>query len=558
MRREVAKSEGFRPSINEFILITTAPDDAIIQQVARELEQETRDAGRDLKIAVWGWGRVQQEIVRFPEAIIAFHPDASPFTERLIGQVIGQVIEQGDQTKELLKQLFDEIPSAIVSSVRTQLATVDSSPAEAALNTHMHEEIDNYRDMINTGRPRTAIRLLTALQARLPATSSTRVRSRIIANVAVAHHRLCEFDTAAVLFAEAYELNPDDPTSIANKIVALRIQNKYGDAHSLALEAAKRFPDNSDIAVQRQSLGADENFENVWISLPATVVEKTAIRLCRILFLRDRQDAQWRSVLETAIQADADNRALLTLHAQDLLDRALAVDQSTLGAPASDSPNPAELARAALEFESLWVHSIGAELEPDWAAAHNGALAFSIIGDLKAAARLLDAALTRGTPVEESKRLRLSIFVRNGQHAEAITLSDSLESTPHNTLYRADLRVTSDPAAARQLLASRATYTEKRDIIAAAQIYIHSLLTEDKRGAAVVEANRLETVLPNEPLSAICLYIVHLAQGDPQAGAYLDEAVRRLMSRSLLNIAKRSLLRLMLSCVGLASKHAAG
>ena len=30
------------------------------------------------------------------------------------------------------------------------------------------------------------------------------------------------------------------------------------------------------------------------------------------------------------------------------------------------------------------------------------------------------------------------------------------------------------------------------------------------------------------------------------------------MSRSVLNIAKRSLLRLMLSCVGLASKHAAG
>jgi hypothetical protein len=33
---------------------------------------------------------------------------------------------------------------------------------------------------------------------------------------------------------------------------------------------------------------------------------------------------------------------------------------------------------------------------------------------------------------------------------------------------------------------------------------------------------------------------------------------QRVMSRCLLNIAKRSLLRLMLSCVGLASKHAAG
>jgi hypothetical protein len=37
-----------------------------------------------------------------------------------------------------------------------------------------------------------------------------------------------------------------------------------------------------------------------------------------------------------------------------------------------------------------------------------------------------------------------------------------------------------------------------------------------------------------------------------------DANAAKLMSRSLLNIAKRSLLRLMLSCVGLASKHAAG
>ena len=41
-------------------------------------------------------------------------------------------------------------------------------------------------------------------------------------------------------------------------------------------------------------------------------------------------------------------------------------------------------------------------------------------------------------------------------------------------------------------------------------------------------------------------------------GARLDPLLNLLMSRSLLNIAKRSLLRLMLSCVGLASKHAAG
>jgi hypothetical protein len=47
------------------------------------------------------------------------------------------------------------------------------------------------------------------------------------------------------------------------------------------------------------------------------------------------------------------------------------------------------------------------------------------------------------------------------------------------------------------------------------------------------------------------------ARPSREAG-YVGEDVENVMSRCLLNIAKRSLLRLMLSCVGLASKHVAG
>ena len=49
--------------------------------------------------------------------------------------------------------------------------------------------------------------------------------------------------------------------------------------------------------------------------------------------------------------------------------------------------------------------------------------------------------------------------------------------------------------------------------------------------------------------SALRLFVLNHYQARP---------VSKPMSRSLLNIAKRSLLRLMLSGVGLASKHAAG
>jgi hypothetical protein len=78
------------------------------------------------------------------------------------------------------------------------------------------------------------------------------------------------------------------------------------------------------------------------------------------------------------------------------------------------------------------------------------------------------------------------------------------------------------------LLASRATFTDRRDVVAAAQIYIDSLLNEGKYEAAVSEANRLETVLPDDPHSALSLYLVHSLQGDSRSGAYLDEAIKRL------------------------------
>ena len=96
--------------------------------------------------------------------------------------------------------------------------------------------------------------------------------------------------------------------------------------------------------------------------------------------------------------------------------------------------------------------SASSELEPDWASAHNGALAFSIVGRLEPAARLLDAALAKGTPVEESKRLRLSIFVRSEKVTEALELADTLQPTPRNAIYRADLIVKTDPVSAESAI----------------------------------------------------------------------------------------------------------
>jgi tetratricopeptide (TPR) repeat protein len=529
LRREVTKTEKFQPSIKEFILITTSPDDANIQQSARLLEQEVQAKGRDLKIAVWGWGRLQQEIVRFPAAIKAFHPDASPFTDLIVEkneQIYELVKRQTDDSRRSEERILAVLDARLSQS---QIPTVDAGPVEASLDKHIHDQINTYRDMINEGKPKTAIKLLTTLRDQLRSGASNRVRYRILANIAVAHHRLGEQELAAKLFLEAADLNPQEPVSIANRAAAYLIQGRKEEAHALVVDATSRYPNDPDIALQRlQALEPGETFVAVWSSLPDAVREKAALVVYRIVALREQRDAQWEILLRDALHAYPDNRQLRAIRAEMVVDRILSVDRSALGAQIAQPSSPAELREAAREFEYLWNYSIERELPPDLFAAHNGALAYRILGELDAAAKLLDEALSRGSKHDEIKRLRISIFLQRGQITEATKLADCLSDSPQNNIYRADLRAKSDPAGARALLARRSEYTDSRHIVAAAEIYIDTLLAEGQFDEAIVEAERFQTLLPDDPLPALALYRIHSAQGHQNAAVFLDEAVQRV------------------------------
>ena len=74
LRDEVSKAAGFEPKLSEFILVTTAPRDGKIQEIARQLTED-RD---DFSVHVWGWEDVETLVARFPQARRAFDPDYSP------------------------------------------------------------------------------------------------------------------------------------------------------------------------------------------------------------------------------------------------------------------------------------------------------------------------------------------------------------------------------------------------------------------------------------------------------------------------------------------------
>jgi tetratricopeptide (TPR) repeat protein len=524
---EVEKARKFTPRLDEFKLITTAPDDQKIQEAARVLEVKIRADGWPLSIEVWGWGRIQEEINRYPEVLRRFHPDATPFT--------GEILDEIKETRRLVATEAEASRASAVGIEQRMLRLLDerlpriaSDPPSSAdaLNQELNKQIDGYRELLRNNQPRTAIGLLKSLLDRLGPNADVKIRYRVISNIGAAHYNLGEFDVASDFLLEAAPFNPNDPVSLANKTAALLIKDRKEEARTVALEALATHADSEEIALQRlQALGPGETVETVWQSLSEKAKNSAMAFAIRVASLREARDARWIELANEGAAAYPNDETLKIIKAESVVERLVNVDPGGIGLEGANVPTQAELTQAAETMEKAWKDSLGKETPVKAASAHNAALAWSLIGNTRHAGELLDAAMAQGFNDSETKNNRIMLFRRNGQVAEAIKLADTLDDAPISRIIRADLRIDTEPRVARDLLSNRASFTRPTDIIAAALAVIETLIKEDKFAEAEAEAERLEKALPSHPQGALSLFRLKSARGDEDTASVLDRAL---------------------------------
>ncbi|TCU73661.1 tetratricopeptide repeat protein [Bradyrhizobium sp. R2.2-H] len=527
LRDEVEKTGKFVPSLDEFILITTVQTDATIQKAARLLEVELRAKGRALSIQVWGWDRVQQEINLFPQAIEIFHPDATPFT--------GKILDANRETQRLIQQTGDATLGRIagleaqIASITALLPSIasDKSSSNDALDAEFDSQIDGYRDdLIRADKPRTALGLLMRMKERVWATASTRIRYRIVANIGAAHFNLGEYEDAADWLLQAAEIDPSDPGGISNKIAALLIKGRKIEAHAAAVVAIAAHPDHPEIGQQRlQALAQNEDVEAVWNTLPEQAKSSPQAHAIRVALLREAQDGRWPNAVAEAVKAFPNDEGIKILHAEAVVQSFQNVDPGGVGVRSAVTPSQAELTAAAETLEAAYRTSTGKETPAKAVCAHNAALAWSLLGEVKRAAELLDAAIASGLDGNESRHNRIMLYRRNGQRDKARELAEKLDDSPMSKIIRADLYAEVDPGAAREILADRATFGRINDIVPAALVVIETFVKQGRYEDAKDEALRLKAALPAHPQGPLALFRVRRAQGDADAETALDEAL---------------------------------
>jgi len=308
VRDEVDKALGFTPPLKEFFIVTTAPDSAPLQALARQLTLDQLALGRDLEIHIWGWNTLEDRISEDPASRQAFDPSFTPFGAQLVAQVTElqttQTAFAGDA-----RDILDEVRSHLGRLVSTTPAAhVGDNTRRDAVEAALDGQIDDIRDLLSNDDAALAQAQFERLLARVGKTASGRILFRIEANIGACRLALGDDADAAARLIAAFDHAPTEPKATTNRILGLLLRNDWPAAlatGSEALAAGNHDPTLGSYVIQAAQF--DKAIEDPLCLVPEALREAAEVRVAAVNFMRQRGAAGWRDAARTLVAAYVDD-----------------------------------------------------------------------------------------------------------------------------------------------------------------------------------------------------------------------------------------------------------
>ena len=537
LRDEVEKSDLFEPSLSEFILITTAPDDAKIQAVARKITKERFDAGKLLRVDVWGWGRLEAEIVRYVETLRLFDPDRTLTTDAIL-QGIGEINAKADASSEDLSQIKAAISHVQQSMQRPQGLEKYSNP-ETLADPILNAELDTYRDYLKSGESKIALDLLEKFKSKHWEESSPWIKFRIVSNMASALADQGREAEAASLFFEAVTYQPDLPLAQANVALGHLLKKEVSEAKAAALSALQKNSDNAEaVSYLIQASQNDEAFDPLEV-IPASLEDNKVVLAGLAFVYRAQNDPRWLDVAQK-LEAQSEGDPILERTIADAeLEKALSVPGALLGQAPTYKHDIESLKKAAQTLQKLWDKALANN------RAHNDP---SLPANLFQIYRFLDENNLADQVIQKARELlpqsrdiaKLSsmAFMKAGRQSDAISALEPFKGDPECLMLLSVLQLSLNP---KQVIKDLEPFTNDgakiQDRNAVMELLVDAYVSDNQASKALQLAEAEVRASPKDPGSYLTLAGALQAIGEKEKYAKtLDAALSQVNEETPFNI----------------------
>ena len=354
----------------------------------------------------------------------------SEFQERLIKHT--QAIK--DDTNEIKKTTeasYDEVLGlkARFTDFSNQYLNVISD----AVTTERQSQIDNARDLLTKGRPRSALDSLENIKQRIWTNASPIAKFRILTNMAAAEFALNKEREAAMLLLEAFRHNPEDETALSNRALAHFLLGELEKAADFATKTLEKNSTDTNAYVVLVRISTDEEkLEEVIAKVPEYLRKDPQIAYAISEIARQHRNFEeairWGEIMVEHEQEDVSSckATLATTLLEQVLNDHLAIFTNQL-----DDSQEKQLRRAIGLFTEAWDSVANTELCPlrtDWII--NRSTAYVHLGELEAAIKDLDAALEIESSSPTLLGMRAMLAFQQGKNKSAIGFLEKIQSAP--------------------------------------------------------------------------------------------------------------------------------
>jgi tetratricopeptide (TPR) repeat protein len=257
LKEEVAKALEFKPQLNHWLLVTTAPKDPKLEEVARLITADHQRQGL-FTVKVLGWEDLKNMILDSEEVMNKHYRDQSPKQQRMLNEL--QSIQDGQALQNNVAANNHAASMGTLAGIGAQLASlVDSSVNDVLIGEAiLQARVDDARDAIREHKPLSALRAIEKLEAAHWGNASDLAKFRALVNKSVALYSLDRVEEAARSAISALAYAPRDARAIVYAAQGHYLRGRNELSREMLDELLEREPANEDAVALRIAVAFDE------------------------------------------------------------------------------------------------------------------------------------------------------------------------------------------------------------------------------------------------------------------------------------------------------------